>query len=124
MLELSAQFRKDSGNGKEEGLRRPSADNALCLHLPGQRRGLAVRKETGAALTEDLHVDRGLRLAAILASDHTLVNAGVVNIGVVDGERGGGVIVPHHGDPLLVRGELLSVGGEPGDVFVFGISCH
>lgn len=48
------------------------------------------------ALTEDLHIDSGLRLGAILGSDHTLVNASIVDVGVVDGEGRGVVIVPHH----------------------------
>lgn len=48
------------------------------------------------ALTEDLHVDSGLRLGAILPSDHTLVDAGIVDIGVVDGERRGVVVIPDH----------------------------
>lgn len=76
------------------------------------------------ALTEDLHVDSGLRLGAILASDHTLVDAGIVDIGVVDGERRGVVVIPHHRDPLLVWAQLFPVGGEPGDVLIFGFSCH
>lgn len=76
------------------------------------------------ALTKDLHVDGGLWLTAILACNHTLVNAGVVDVGIIDGEGGGGIIIPHHWDPLLVWGELFSIGGEPGDVFIFGISCH
>ena len=75
-------------------------------------------------LTEDLHVYSGLGLGAILSGDHTLVNAGIVNVGIVDGEGRVVVIIPHHGDPLLVWAQLLPVGGEPGDVLIFGISCH
>lgn len=77
-----------------------------------------------AVLTEDLDIDRGFRLTAVLISDHAFVNAGVVNIGIVDGKSGRRVVIPHHRDALLVRAELLSIGGEPGDVLVFGIPCH
>lgn len=76
------------------------------------------------ALTEDLHVDSGLRLGAILPSDHTLVDAGIVDIGIVDGERRGVVVIPDHRDPLLVWAQLFPVWGEPGDVLIFGFSCH
>lgn len=32
----------------------------LPLHLPGHRRGQGTQREKGEALTEDLHIDRGL----------------------------------------------------------------
>ena len=83
-----------------------------------------IKEEKVGGLTEDLHEDCGLWLGAILRGDHALVDAGIIDVGIVDGEGGRGVIVPYHRDPLLVWGELLSVGGEPGDVFIFGISGH
>lgn len=75
-------------------------------------------------LTENLDVDGGLGVALLGAADHTLVDAGVVDVGVVDGERGRGVIVAHHRDALLARAQPLPVRGEPRDVLGPGLPGH
>lgn len=66
-------------------------------------------------------MDRGLGLlVAVLC--HTLVDAGVVHSGVVDGEERGGLVAAAHEDVRPVGEDLLPAGRVPVDVF--GISHH
>lgn len=67
-------------------------------------------------LTEDLHLDRGLRLLVPVLR-HALVDAGAVHVGVVYGEGRHGFIAAAHENVLPVGEDLLPAGGVPVDVF-------
>lgn len=77
--------------------------------------------QRGTVLTEDLHLDGGLSLLVAVLR-HTLVDAGVVHGGVVDGEGGGGFVAAAHENVLPVGEDLLPAGSVPVDVF--GIAHH
>ena len=53
----------------------------------------------------------------VRAPGHALVDAGVVHVGVVDGERGRDLIGAGHGQVRRPGDDLLAAGGEPVDVF-------
>lgn len=80
-----------------------------------------TQNRKSAPLTKDLDLHRGLGLL-VAALRHALVDAGVVHVGVVDGEGGGGFVVAVHLDVGVVWQDLFAVGGEPVDVF--GVSHH
>lgn len=80
--------------------------------------------EKEKVFTEDFYVDCGFWFIVIFVSDYIFVNVGVVNVGIVDGESRRKVIVLYYWDSLLVRGEFFFIGGELGDVFIFGIFCY
>lgn len=71
---------------------------------------------TKSRLTEDLHLDCGLRLLVPVLG-HTLVDAGAVQVGVVYGEDGRGFIAAAHKDVLPVGDDLLPARSVPVDVF-------
>ena len=71
-------------------------------------------------LTEDLDVDGGLSLLAA-AARHTLVGAGVVQGGAVEGEGGRGLVGPGYRDVRAVRLDLLPRRRKPVDLLR---TCH
>lgn len=72
-------------------------------------------------LTEDLHLDGGLRLLVPVLR-HTLVDTGAVHVGVVYGEGRHGFIATTHKNVRPVGEDFLPTGGVP--VYVFSISHH
>ena len=54
----------------------------------------------------------------------TLVDARAVDVGAVDGERGGGLVTAAHEDVLSVGEDLLSAGGEPVNVLCDSNNCE
>lgn len=67
-------------------------------------------------LTENFDNDGALRFL-LLALGHTLVHASVVDVSVVDGECGRGLVIFADADVRSAWLKLLTVGSEPVDVF-------
>lgn len=69
---------------------------AASLILPHRCTRWNRKQPRRRSLTENLHIDGGLRVSLLRATDNAFIDASVIDVGVVDGESGGEVIISHH----------------------------